>query len=551
MHDGDSDDAATSVHALSSPQTQPDHTAPSVAGGAGNGAMGASGHIPARTALLMVLGAVVAQAAYHWLVNIVIDFSPNESVYDFSVYYAAALALRDNPHANICDPRVLRAATAAHGAFLMPVATLYLYPPLLAILLIPLTALSFAAAAHIWALFNLALWLVSTALLISLAGYELAPSGSRLALRAGGLVTALRQPHRVRRLVERLMTIPDLPLLAGALIIFLSLNSAPLQEGVVIGQVTMLVFFLTICAPWLERRGQPLLCGALLALAALIKVFPIVLIGYYLMRGRWRVVLGAMVTFVVLTLGMVAVMGVQGVLATRGILTNGVDSGAQFQNEALARLPFWLSVLAGHELHSAATVAGYALIALVALAFAGGVLAYTWRRRQRSDASPISVIVADGEGAHELVGYGWALCTMVLVSPVTWEHHLAWILPAFLFALWYVTRELLGERGLRQRRPRAVMMGLLLTLALIAGYALISQELPFGYDGRVAFDPSPYIFFHRLLARPLFMIERPLGVLLIWGVSGYLFLRGRLTTAAEVAAGRAAEQRRVEAGHST
>lgn len=549
--DGDVADAVSGgAYAVPSSPARPDCAGPAEESGNGNGnrPVETGGRVSVRTLLLVVLGAILAQAAYHWLVNIVIDFSPNESVYDFSVYYAAALALRGNPHANIFDPNVLRAAASVHGAFLMPVATLYLYPPLLAILMIPLTTISFAASAHVWAITNLALWLISTGLLISLARYELSSSGSPLALRAGGLLTALRQRHLMRRLVERLMTMPDIPLLAGALVIFLSLTSGPLQEGVVIGQVTMFVFFLTVCAPWLERRGQARLCGALLALAALIKVFPLVLIGYYLLRGRWRVVIGAAVTFVVLIAGMVAVVGVQGVLATRSILTNGVSSGTQFQNEALSRLPFWLSVLVGHELHTAATAAGYALVALVAIAFVAGVLACTWRHQQprdrSADARPLP-----GAGAHELVGYGWALCTMILVSPVTWEHHLAWVLPAFLFALWYVARELLGAP--RQWRSRAVMTGLLLALALIVGYALISQDLPFGYDGRVVFDPSPYIFFHHILARPLFMIQRPLGVLLIWGVSGYLFLRGRPTADAALPAPPGTAESRIEAGHQT
>src|SRR5215813_1795293 len=68
--------------------------------------------------------------------------------FDFSVYFAAALALRDNAHANIYSLQVLQTAAMAHSA--APPTVLYLYPPMLAVVLLPLTLLPYQAALHLW-----------------------------------------------------------------------------------------------------------------------------------------------------------------------------------------------------------------------------------------------------------------------------------------------------------------------------------------------------------------------------------------------------------------
>lgn len=89
--------------------------------------------------------------------------------YDFSTYYAAALALRANPHADIYSQAVIaQAGAAAHTQVQPPLP--YTYPPLFAYLLIPFTFLSFHIAARAWMAVNVAIWLVCGALLVSDVG---------------------------------------------------------------------------------------------------------------------------------------------------------------------------------------------------------------------------------------------------------------------------------------------------------------------------------------------------------------------------------------------
>ena len=481
---------------------------------------------PTRYLFRLLLMIALIPSIYQWLVHVVIAFTPGTNgIYDLSVYYAAALALRDNAHANIYNPDVLRAAASAHGAFLMPVATLYLYPPLLAILTIPLTLMSLTSAAHVWVVCNLLMWLAATALLASLFRSILAPqidSTSSASLNRGQ-PAAGRLRAGMAAVISWAEHVPDVTVFAFAVTFALSLSNASLEESVVIGQVSLLIFFLLVLAVWLERRGQSEMAGGVLAFAALIKVFPLVLIGYYVLRGNWRLVRGAAICAIVLLIGMTLYVGVPGVLATRAIFSNAASSATQYQNESLARLPFWLGILAGRELHHVALYSGYLLIVAVLIAFMAGVAFLTLSSRRRSGMQANRVMAAH-RVSDDALGYAWALATMVLVSPVTWEHHLAWLLPACLFSMGYTLRLLSGEW---RQDPGRFKVGLMVLGLLIIGYVFVSNDLPFGYDGLVPLSPGPYII-HNIPIRPFFMIERPIGGLLIWLASGILYLRAYL-----------------------
>src|SRR5215813_1858781 len=127
--------------------------------------------------------------------------------FDFSVYFAAALALRDNPHANIYSLQVLQAAAAAHGA--APPTVLYLYPQALAALLIPLTVLPYRVALYAWTFLLVALWFMSTALVIAWIR-RLLPAAPRAGVAADASGSLARSAVVARRGVfTRLRAIKD------------------------------------------------------------------------------------------------------------------------------------------------------------------------------------------------------------------------------------------------------------------------------------------------------------------------------------------------------
>lgn len=282
-----------------------------------------------RVARLMAATALLAIWAT-WLV--MIAFSAHlvtNHPYDFDVYYTAAEALRFDHTANIYSPTVLYDAAQAHSACLDFSVRTYVYPPLLAIALEPLTLTSCGNAAVIWLLLNAGMWAGATLLLADLLARRW--HGSRLA--------------------------------AYALVSALSLCFWQAFAGLFLGQAHILLLFGMALGLWLAERGRPWLAGATLVTVAIVKFFPATLIFYYLLRGRWQVVGGAALAGALL-LALMALLASPATLAAalpaaftlvRGAATPG-------QNEALAL---------------AAPLVGPALAALVGVVW----LAVSARRR--------------------------------------------------------------------------------------------------------------------------------------------------------------------------
>lgn len=206
----------------------------------------------AATALLVIWAA--------WLV--MIAFSARlvaTHPYDFEAYYTAAEALRFDHAANIYSTLTLLHAARAHGVCVGFTGMPYVYPPLLAIALEPLTLIPCGSAAVLWLLLNAALWAGATLLLADLLARRW--HGSHLA--------------------------------AYALVSGLSLCFWQGFAGLFLGQAHILLLFGMALGLWLTERERPWLAGAALAAVAIVKFFPAALILYYLLRGRGRVVVGA------------------------------------------------------------------------------------------------------------------------------------------------------------------------------------------------------------------------------------------------------------------
>jgi hypothetical protein len=487
--------------------------------------------------LRILAGLLIAVALVHWLSHMLTGLAGGLGSYDFSFYYDAAWALRANPQANIYDPAVLQAAAAAHHAFLG--TGVYQYPPLLPILLLPLTLLSYGSAVKVYYLFDAVIWVLSALLLGDLLRFAIVgrdPTGGA-SVRSG-----LRWVLTPRCWLRWDAGSSDVTLYAYAVAIFVTLTFDPAGFALWQGQASMLILFLVLLAPWLERRGHPLLAGAVLALATLVKILPAVLILYYLLRARWRVVLGAAGGLVALTALMLAVVGVPGLLAMSQIPANGAGDSLRFQNEALSHAPLWLAVEFGGGPSAVTTALGYALIVLVGIAFVAGT--FVMLRRGRAADGDAPVTWSDRETRH-LLGYAWALCTMMLVSPISWEHHLIWLLPTVLICLGVAARGLVS--GLRDSRGR-VKLELFVVMAVIVAYVLNVRDLPFGYDTLNTLSPGPFILGHPV--RPFFMLLRPVGALFAWWAAGALFLRRASAAQAAIGSGVADGSQAVAAGAS-
>src|SRR6188472_2040838 len=201
----------------------------------------------------LALGLVGIAGYVLWLGSGVLVRDGNWVAVDFHVYYQTA--------------RVLAQGQDIYTAGISPP---YVYPPLLAILVLPLSALPVATATIMWKVLQHLCLIAAGALLVSLL------------------------PRGVR------------PLAAGILLFCWLL--APVHDEILLGESNSLVLLLVVGTIWLmvrgverekwesdgtatEGSGDRLMAaaGTLLALAASIKVLPVVLIAYFWWRGPRRV----------------------------------------------------------------------------------------------------------------------------------------------------------------------------------------------------------------------------------------------------------------------
>jgi hypothetical protein len=450
---------------------------------------------------------------------------------DFTPYYAAAAALRDNPAANIYDRAVLLRAAAEHPGCLLWPGAAYLYPPLLAILLVPLTYLPYDAAFHLWMALNLALWAVCAALLaywlhaLWRGHVATSPAPEAASGQVPVAVPAQHSPrssgqdaeNRTRRWpsheILRARTVlllhgeADDQTLAVLLAVPLAVLTWPVLEGLLMGQVHLLVLLLLLLAPLLIRRGHPFIAGSLLALAVMIKLLPIILIAYYATRGRWRVVLGAALASALLLGVTLLVTGPPAFV--NAAVTLGEVSARQgwYGNQALAQLPALLAAAFGWGNAPLVTLAGQITLALTALACARLLLA---TRRSRPPA----------DDTAELLGYGWAICAMLLLAPLVWIHYNAWLLLPLALCLAHALRaRRTGARPLSRR-----------TLPLLATlYALIFLPWSAAID-TLPLGAGPHLLGVALV--PLALTLHPLSVLALFLLAGWLFHRAHHETPA-------------------
>ena len=170
---------------------------------------------------------------------------------DYLSYYIGAAALHYE------EPYALETFQSVAAATGIKFAGLYLYPPTFAILLQPALLISPYAGSLLWFGVNLGLLLIGVGILF----------------RHSNL-----RDHRVR-----------------VALLLLPILFTPVLMTFYLGQVNILIFLLIVLV-WLTFvRGRRYTPGALLALSAWIKLWPIVLVAYFVWKREWKVVAGAII----------------------------------------------------------------------------------------------------------------------------------------------------------------------------------------------------------------------------------------------------------------
>lgn len=275
----------------------------------------------------------------------------------------------------------------------------YLYPPLMAQLLMPLALnASFAVTYAVWFVFN-------TLLLIG--------------------TTAILSRHTRRRYWLWLVT----PLFMPAL------------QAIAIGQVTVLLLTL-FAGAWLAvEQDQRGLAGILLALAAWIKVFPAFVIVYFLWQRDWRVVRGALIGGVSFGIVQIVISGLTPMIDLLDVLMSLSGSGQDRLVAVNASLVGFTSQLFQAHPNVTPLIVSPVLYtisrAALTLLLVGGLL-YLTRPRRPVDFD---------------LGYALAVMTALLLSPTLFPMSMPPVLLTYfllvrrrptLRMLWFCTFAIVG-----------------------------------------------------------------------------------------------------------
>ncbi len=228
-----------------------------------------------------------------------------------------------------------------------------------------------------------------------------------------------------------------------AVAMVLATVSEPLRETFAFGQVNMQLVFLVVADLILlgERRPGSRWAGVGVGLATAIKLTPGIFVLYLLLARRYRAAATATGTAVLATLVAAAIMPTGSrIFWTDAVWdTDRVGSLSFISNQSLEGFVARL-----HPADPSTPLWAGLVLAVLAV--------WAWRVRR-------AVRLGDDRGGLALTGI-----LGCLVSPVTWTHHLVWLLPALL---------LLTVRGLLATGRRRI--GLLSFAAAL--YVLLSSKL--------------------------------------------------------------------------
>jgi len=315
---------------------------------------------------------------------------------DFRHMYVATCVLRAG--GNFYDDQALRSEAARRGVDrLNP----YVYPPLLAVMMLPLSFLSFSRASLAWYLTNVSCALLAFVFLSRLLDFGKSPW------------------HMV-------------------IVAFLLATSEPLTRTITAGQLNLLLLLLlTLSIVFLEQKRE-VTAGTLLGLAAALKVFPALLIVMLFWRRRFRAAWAALGCAILLTLGAAAVAGFGVTLDYLGLVKQmGYGSStwshlgqsyhiAPANQSPAALITRLLSVDSNSGLYGVASMPALAKLLSMATAVTLLVLSLVLTRSRRGSR--------DVSGNDDRLVFGLFVLTALLVPSLMWDHYLTIaLLPAVLY----------------------------------------------------------------------------------------------------------------------
>jgi hypothetical protein len=336
-----------------------------------------------RDRLLLLLLLVIGAYYVTWSVVQWVTLTPAALQFDFVNYFGGAQAAAHGTDIYADFKR-------SWGSEAWVVA--YIYPPFFALVLAPLTSLGVLAAARIWLLAVHAAFFGSLALILRIHP-ELSRGGRRLLLVA-------------------------------------SFGFMPVYLNLKFQQVATVWLLLMTAALWAALRRRAGLAAGFIAAAASLKVSPIFLIPLFARLGRWRIAVLASVSLVGLTV--VTMLAAPGSWQFFTVVLPRIGLGtANWDNGSIDGLVSRTAQLAPGLFGGATQTVAKVLIVAAAVVVIGITL---WCARSSGDAWTLRLGVA-------------ALITaLLIVSSVTWQHHLVTLLLPIATGMAWITVRRPGAR---------------------------------------------------------------------------------------------------------
>ncbi|MDP3940700.1 MAG: glycosyltransferase family 87 protein [bacterium] len=185
------------------------------------------------------------------------------------------------------------------------------------------------------------------------------------------------------------------------------------------GQVNLVVFLLLSLAFFFWKRRNPIIAGVFLGLCFSIKLFPFLLLVYFLLRKDWRILVSSAITFVVIAVLTGLITGFSLYSYFFQNILPGIASSYQsgYYNQALsgffARLPLDREI-------------GMVLKTSISLLFIVATFLIVYLRRKNQSLSSLMFTIL--------------ITLSLIVNPFSWQHHFVWLILPFLVTFYAIKR---------------------------------------------------------------------------------------------------------------
>lgn len=226
------------------------------------------------------------------------------------------------------------------------------------------------------------------------------------------------------------------PVVPLALVAFVALALIPVQDELGFGQVG--IFLMGMCVFDCLATRPPWPRGALIGVAAAIKLVPAIFVPYLWMSGRRRAAVVAMAVFGALSIAPVLLLPRDSTTfwTSRVFDNHRVGDNAFFSNQSLNGIMLRALGSHGGDLPTALWIVAALVVAAYGLSRASGA----------------------ARGGDQLLGLALTALVGVLASPVSWIHHLVWIVPVLAL--------ILGDGSDRRRVIATLSLAVLFALRL-------------------------------------------------------------------------------------